>query len=124
MIASIQGRVQELIVAKDDGLIPLGPAIFGIHDAEWTKVRQLQFVQEEKGKITIRVVKSPSYPDAEVEKFVRQLFADRFKGRVDIGIQFVGEIQASAMGKHKFLIQQLPVSFEGLKTGPNHQAAL
>ena len=116
LIANVRGRVQELIVAKDGGLIPLGPAIFGIHDAEWTKVRQLQFVQEEKGKVTIRVVKSQLYPDFAAEKYVRRLFSERFKDRVTLEIHFVSEIPTTNAGKHKFLIQKLPVSLESLKS--------
>lgn len=118
LVTQVKGRVQELILAKDGGLIPLGPAIFGIHDAEWTRIRQLQFVQEKRGRIRICVVKSPESTDSEVERYVTRLFAERFKGRVDMEVQFVNEVQQSGMGKHRFLIQKLPLDFMGSDRNP------
>jgi len=77
LLKKVEGRLQELVVAGDGSLIPLGPAIFGIHDAEWTKVKQIQFLQEKPGELIIQVVKGPSYSKAEIEDYVLRLFQSK-----------------------------------------------
>lgn len=115
LLKRVEGRLQELIVAKSGNLISLGPAIFGIHDAEWTKVKQIQFLQEEKGKLVIKVVKGADYSEQEVGEYVLRLFNLRFKGVCDLAVEFANEIPRTARGKYRFLIQKLPVEFGDYK---------
>ncbi len=109
LIGGVQGRVQELVVAEDGGLIPLGPVIFGIHDPGWQRVRQLRFVQEVAGRLRIEVVKSGGQTDGEMIHYVHRLFAERFKRRVHLDVHVVNNIETSGAGKHKYLIQKLAV---------------
>jgi len=111
LLKRIEGRVQELIYTKRGDLISLGPAIFGIHDVGWTQVRQIQFVQEEKGKLTIKVVKDPCFSREEIGRYILSLFRLRLNRICDLKIEFVDEIPRTKSGKYRFLIQKLPIKF-------------
>lgn len=111
LLKKVEGRLQELIVDQNGSLIPLGPAIFGIHDAEWTKIKQIQFLQKTAGELVIRVVKSPSYSEAEIKDYVMELFKTRLGGRCKLHVKFVDHIPRTKSGKYRFLIQKLPIEF-------------
>ena len=111
LLKRVEGRLQEFIVANDGNLLPLGPAIFGIHDAEWTKVKQIQFLQETPGELVIQVVKDPSYSEAEIEGYVLRLFKARLERRCELNVRFVNHIPRTQRGKYRFLIQKLPIEF-------------
>jgi phenylacetate-CoA ligase len=115
LLKRVEGRLQEFIVASDGSLIALGPAIFGIHDAEWTKVKQIQFLQETQGELIIQVVKNTSFSDSEIASYVLRLFKARLEGRCKLIIRFVDHIPRTQSGKYRFLIQKLPIEFEGHK---------
>jgi len=114
LLTRIEGRVQEFIVASDGSLIPLGPVIFGIHEVEWTKVKEIQFLQETPGELIIRVVKSPSYSDEEVEAYILKLFRTRLGGMFKLSVVFVDHIPRTLRGKYRYLIQKLSLSDMGL----------
>jgi len=107
----IEGRLQEFIVTKQGDLISSTCAETAIHDADWKKISQLQFVQEQKGKLLIKVVKNGIYPDNETADYVLGLFKTRFSGIFDLSVKIVDHIPRTVRGKHKFLIQRLPIEF-------------
>jgi len=109
LIKSIEGRLQGFIVANDGSLIALGPAIFGIHDIEWTRVKQIQFLQETPGELIIQVAKNPSYSDTEIETYVLRLFRARLKRRCKLQVRFVGYIPYTRRGKFNYLIQKIDI---------------
>ena len=111
LLKKVEGRLQEFIVANDKSLITLGPAIFGIHDAEWTKIKQIQFLQEAFGELVIQIVKAPFYSDTEIESYVLRLFMARLKGRCKLSVRFVSHISRTKSGKYRYLIQKLPIEF-------------
>lgn len=111
LLKRVEGRLQELIVANDGSLIPLGPAIFGIHDAQWTTVKELQFFQEVPGELVIQVVKRLPNSNEEIEAYVLKLFKARLEGRCNLRVVFVDHIPRTRSGKYRFLIQKLPIEF-------------
>ncbi len=112
LLKRVEGRLQEFVVANDGNLITLGPAIFGIHDAQWIKVKQIQFLQEMSGELVIRVVKDSLYSDEEIEAYVLRLFKARLGGRCNLRVKFVDHIPRTKSGKFRFLIQKLPIEWE------------
>ena len=98
-------------MAKDGSLITLGPAIFGIHYADWTNVKQTQFLQEVPGELFIKIVKDPLYSDIDIKSYILRLFRARLEGRFKLQVRFVDSIPRTQSGKYKFLIQKLPIEF-------------
>jgi len=116
LIKSIEGRVQEFIVSKEGSLISvngimisLDSILFSTNSEGWRKIKQIQFVQEEKGRLTLRVVKDESFPLLEAKDYVRSLFEKRLRDICDFNIEFVDDIPRTERGKHRFLIQKLPI---------------
>lgn len=111
LLKNVEGRLQELIVANDGSLISLGPVIFGIHDIDWAKIKQIQFIQDIPGELTIQVVKDSSYPEMEIEAYVLRLFNARLEGRCRLDVRFVDYIPRTQRGKYRYLIQKIPIEF-------------
>jgi len=113
LIERVEGRVQEFLVAKDGSLVPLAPALFSIHDAKWSMVKKVQFVQEEIGKVTIRVVKDRASAESDVKSYLLGVLSKRLEGRCELSIEFVEDIPLTQSGKHRYLEQHLPIKFGG-----------
>jgi phenylacetate-CoA ligase len=112
LLKRIEGRLQEFIVAKNGDLISLGPAVFGIHSSEWTKVNEIQIVQKKKGELLINIVKDPSFSDKEVKEHIFNLCGERFERQFEFDVAFVGEISRTSRGKYRYLDQRLEIKHE------------
>ena len=118
LIKCIEGRVQEFIVSKDGSLISLNgnmisldSALFSIKNEGWRKIKQIQFIQEEKGKLTLRVVKDDRFSLLDATEYVKSLFEKRLRYLCEFKIEFVDDIPRTDRGKHRFLIQKMPIEF-------------
>ena len=58
LIADFKGRVREFIVLRSGQLMPLC-VLFAGHGPEWGKLRELRFVQERPGELTVQVAPAP-----------------------------------------------------------------
>lgn len=103
LLSSVEGRIQDYIYLKNGDKYPIGPAIFGIHDSFWAKIRQIQIIQVEYGKITIRI----STNDEGVIEQIKTLLDQRFNELIEYDILLTNEFVRTNSGKHKFLIQDL-----------------
>ena len=108
LLKRIEGRVQEFIVTKDGNLLP---HIAWAHNMEWSEIEQIQFLQEERGELIIKVVKAVSYTDSEIKAYILGLYGPRFKGLCGLNVRFVDHIPRTKSGKYRFLIQKLPIEF-------------
>lgn len=111
LLKKVEGRVQELVVAADESLVPLGTAICAIHDAEWAMVKQIQFLQEKPGELLIRVVKDHNYAESRVRSYVLELLQKRLGKAFKLKVDVVKEIQRTRMGKNRYVVQKLPIDF-------------
>jgi len=115
MITQLEGRIQEMIIGKDEGMISLTAILAAIKRLEgYPQLNKVQFVQEEKGKLLIKIVKGEtftSYDEQEIVQSMEKTFGDV----LTVDIEYVDEIPPTKIGKHRFLIQKLPVNF-----GKNH----
>ena len=108
LIKRIEGRLQELIVTKKGNLISM--TAINMHSDVFNNVKQFQFVQEEKGKVVMDIIKKTSYTDKDTEYILSELYKKMGDG-IDIEIVFVDEIPKTKRGKYRFLIQKLPIGF-------------
>ncbi len=111
LVERIEGRVQEFIVAKDGSLISLGPALFGIHDDKWSNIKQIQFLQKDPGNLTIQIVKNQSCSENEISEYVLKLFKVRFEGLFKLKVNCLDDIPRTKSGKHKYLVQEVPIEW-------------
>ena len=81
-----------------------------MHDSTFDAVRQFQFHQTERGKVTLNYVPRPDCNDSGLA-FLRSRVSEKLGGDVTLNLRPVEEIPLTARGKHRFLIQELPVEF-------------
>jgi phenylacetate-CoA ligase len=104
----IEGRLQEFIVTGTGRLISMTAINF--HDDIFDHVRQFQFFQAEPGRVTFRYIPQPTCTEARLEDIGRRLRV-KLGPDVELSWEAVPAIPPTARGKHRFLIQQLPVAF-------------
>jgi len=105
----IEGRVQEYVLAKDGRAVSLTGLIFGLHFDAFGRMRQIQLVQRKRGAVTVRISKTASYTDQD-EQEIEEKIKDAMKEDLDISFEYVDEIKRTEAGKHRFLIQELPIA--------------
>ncbi|KYK34602.1 MAG: hypothetical protein AYK22_05170 [Thermoplasmatales archaeon SG8-52-3] len=109
LLKSIEGRKQEIIVSKEKRYISL-TGFYGLIAKFSKNVKDCQIAQEKEGEILLFIVKEKDYTKKDEDLIIKN-FKDRFKGEIDIVIQYVDNIPRTAGGKFKFLIQKLSVEY-------------
>lgn len=104
----VEGRLQEFIVTGTGRYISMTAINF--HDDVFDHIRQFQFYQEEKGKLTFRYIPKPTL-DEDILQEVRGRLVVKLGDDVNLEFQSVDSIPLTQRGKHRFLIQKLPIEF-------------
>lgn len=107
VIGDIRGhRTMEMLVASDGTLIPR----VGItpHDDTLENVLQIQFVQSEIGKVTLKVVPVRSADDISTDN-IEKRFGNKLEGRIQFNVEIVDAIELTDRGKSINLDQKLNI---------------
>ena len=114
-IKDFKGRMREFIVSKDGDLIPFGPVYAAYHGPILAKIRELQYYQEQEGRLVVRIAKVSSYSEDEIRKeFAEELRKRLDEQRFDIEIVFVDQVIRGGRGKLGYLLQRLPIILNDL----------
>lgn len=105
----IEGRLQELIVTQTNRLISM--TAINMHSDVFDHVRQFQFYQDKQGEVVFNVVKKDTYSAQDTKRIKRELHK-KLGDDTKLEIRFVRHIPRTKSGKHRFLIQKLPVGFD------------
>ncbi|MBM3213692.1 phenylacetate--CoA ligase family protein [Candidatus Poribacteria bacterium] len=106
-VSRIEGRLQELVVTSDGRHVSM--TAVNMHNDLFDRVEQFQFEQVEPGKLSMRIARRPDYGEADERRICDEI-GEKLAG-IDIHIEYVESIPRSASGKHRFLIQRLPVRY-------------
>jgi len=102
-IAKILGRINDLLRAKDGRLIS---GAFIPHLFRVTKgIQQVQVIQETADLLVVRIVKGPQFTERELELVLETI--RRYLGEINIEIEYVDHMPATAMGKLRFVISKV-----------------
>ncbi|MBI4263340.1 MAG: phenylacetate--CoA ligase family protein [Acidobacteria bacterium] len=107
----IEGRLQEFIVTGTGRYISM--TAMNMHTPVFDPLRQFQFHQERAGAVDFRYVPKGPVGDAALGE-IREALARKLGGDVELRLQAVPEIPMTHRGKHRFLVQKLPLSFADL----------
>lgn len=112
ILKKIEGRrLQEFIITKNNRPIPL--TAMNMHSDVFDNVKQLQFYQDKKSEVILKIVKADSYTEKDTE-YIKQELSKKLGNDIDIIIQSVDEIPRTTRGKYNFIIQKLPIKFKNL----------
>ena len=111
LITQIEGRVQDMVVTKDQSVISLTAVLAAVKRLEgYPQLKKLQFIQEKEGVLKIKIMKGASYSEKDEKAIFEDLYKN-FGKTLDIEIEYVDYIPLTKMGKHRYLIQKLPIKF-------------
>lgn len=103
-ISKIEGRKQEFFVDKNNKKISYiyqDVPLWEIKD----KIKSYQYVQNEKGKLLLKIVSSEQIFDKELE-LVNSIF-NKYYSNIKLEIKFVKELERTKNGKFRYLIQNV-----------------
>lgn len=104
----IEGRGQALAVAKNRGLVPIGPDLLcTIHDKTYGKIRQFGIEQRHVGELTVKVVPYEYSAMSEIREYFKRVFVDQFPGNFDVKVDQVEKLTLSKSEKHLYFIQRI-----------------
>ncbi len=104
ILEQIMGRTQDYVFNRNGDQVLLTALIFGQHFKALGNIKKWQIIQEEQGKIIMRIIKGLKY-NKEDEKEIRELFD--VKGNIDVIFEYVENIETTKRGKSKLLIQNI-----------------
>jgi phenylacetate-CoA ligase len=102
----IEGRLQEYIVASDGKLVSLTAFIFGQHYHAFERIKRMQIIQNRPGAITVRLMVVPKWTTRDEGELMDDMSA-AIGDDWEIEIEYVDNIELTARGKHRFVIQNL-----------------
>ena len=96
-------------MASDGSLLPLTAFIFGQHYAAFGKVDRLQLEQDRPGAVVVRIVPAAGWTLEDEERLRRDMRA-AIGEEWHVDIERVDSIPLTDRGKHRFVIQHLPLT--------------
>ena len=99
IIRKIDGRNEDYLVTKDGTKIGRLDHIF----KDQVNVKEAQFIQEDHGEVTLRIVKSDKFSDDD-EYSIQKEINERIPN-IDLKIEYVYDIPRTKSGKFRFVIQ-------------------
>lgn len=105
-LSKISGRDQDIIILSDNTNVSLTAFIFGQHLEAFKRIREMQVIQHDIGKIEIKIVKSYNFT-VDDEKSVVQTLLKSVNNKVDINISYTDSIPKTHRGKNIFFVSRL-----------------
>lgn len=102
----IEGRLQEFVISKKGEYISM--TAINMHNDIFDDIKQFQFYQKEKGLVTFRYVPKFALPKQTLRRIHSELMK-KFGSDISLRMRKVVNIPPTARGKHRFLIQKLPL---------------
>jgi len=104
LLRQITGRLREFLVADDGRQIPNSALNF--HNNLFEHILCYQFYQDVPGRVTLKLVKSASVGETQVEA-IRAAVSSKLGEGVTLEVCFVEDIPRTPRGKHKFIEQKI-----------------
>lgn len=108
LVPSVEGRLQEFVQTADGRLISVTALVWGQHYACFGRIAKFQLEQSEAGVVTVRVVRRKTFGLADEREIVERM-ATATGGQLRAVVTYVEDIPPTPSGKHKFLLQRLPL---------------
>lgn len=110
LIEKVCGRVSDVIVAGNGGLIP-GNFFVDLIGRSRMGVEKYQIIQKTKSNLTMRLVKSSRFKSKDLDYIISKI--KEKMGDVDIEVEFVEDIKPTKSSKHRFVISAAPNEVSG-----------
>ena len=108
-VKKITGRrnEDEYIIGKNGNVVSI--TSLNMHSDVYDKILKHQYSQEKKGYIEFRIVPGRNY-SGDVNKYIHDELKSRLKENFEISVKEVKDVELTARGKYKIVIQKLNVN--------------
>jgi phenylacetate-coenzyme A ligase PaaK-like adenylate-forming protein len=103
----IEGRLQELVITPDGRKISM--TAMNMHDDLFDRVLQFQFVQESPENVTLCLVPAGGFGEADALRIQSEI-GEKLGATMSLKLQLVEKIPPGPSGKHRFLVQRIPLN--------------
>jgi phenylacetate-CoA ligase len=113
LLDRIEGRANEYVVDSKGGMIPMNSIWLtrDVINADFEGIRQFQFYQETLGEVILNIMPGKDYDQRSSGQMFSAL-RERLGDDVNMTVRLVDDIPRSEAGKHRWLVQKLPVRFD------------
>lgn len=106
-VLDIQGhRIKESLIGFKDEIVTL--AAINFHSNEFSKIKEFQFVQVEKGLVTLKLVEDKRILDSD-KALMLKVIDKKVENILKVTIEIVPEIKLSPRGKHQRIVNSIEV---------------
>jgi phenylacetate-CoA ligase len=112
-IGKIEGRVQSIIITTNGTYIPSSFFLHLLKDYDHI-IKQFQVVQEEEGKVTLKIVKGLSFAESVFNETVLSALNKYLGDDMIINVEYVDKIQMVRTGKHQTSISRLKFDYQNI----------
>jgi phenylacetate-CoA ligase len=105
-IGKIEGRVQSIIITTNGTYIPSSFFLHLLKDYDHV-IRQFQVIQEEEGRVLLKIVKGLSFAESVFNETVLSDLRKYLGDDMIVDVEFVDKIQMVRTGKHQASISKL-----------------
>jgi phenylacetate-CoA ligase len=96
-------RDQELLIGKAGNRISF--TAINMHGRLYDNVERFQFYQKQPGEADLRIVRRPSYTDADSRLILKEM-NDKMADSILLRLHFVDAIEQTERGKFRFIVQE------------------
>lgn len=108
IIREVHGhREREFLVAADGAAVSW--TAINVHDDTFDRLHSYQFRQDQPGRAVLRIVPSPNFGPADMQRMQRNLEL-RLSGRIAFEIQIVERIEQTISGKSNYVDQRIDLT--------------
>jgi phenylacetate-CoA ligase len=100
LIGEINGRILDFIITPKGKMVSLG-GVNAYVIAKISGIQQIQFIQDQRDKLKIMVIKGPAFNQNSIETLKRKLF-QFMDEKLDIDVEYTDQIPPEASGKFRF----------------------
>jgi len=98
-VKEIVGRNEEYFIDRTGLKRAFGPFLFGIHNEFWTKIKNIQFVHNAEGSLSVEIILIHKEDYSLIANFLQERF-----NCVNLEIKVVNSLKKTVSGKHKYFI--------------------
>ncbi|WP_437621714.1 phenylacetate--CoA ligase family protein [Sorangium sp. So ce1151] len=106
MLASVEGRVLDLLVGPDGQL--LAGELFPHLIKDQPTIARYQVYQDRRRAITVRLVPGKGF-QAETARLIERTVRQHLGERAEVSVQLVDDIPLTSSGKHRVTLSEVPV---------------
>jgi len=116
LIGQVVAKFEDVVVEKDGRLVSPSALTHPFKPINPRAILKSQIVQDQVGKVIVRIVKGPEY-DKGQEQLLLRGFEERFLDQLEVEIVYVPDIERTSAGKYRWVVCNIPFDYKKWAAG-------